>query len=93
MIKAENRIGLAIAGDIRDEKFRQELVRRAVEGLSGLDIVVSNAARQQSRESILDVSVVGFRGRDQASPDPGGGPTEPELPKAHAEPRPHIRLR
>ena len=56
LIKAEERVGLAIPGDLRDEKFCQELVRRAVEGLGGLDILVSNAARQQSRESILDVS-------------------------------------
>jgi len=56
LIKAEKRVGLAIPGDLRDEKFCQELVRRAVEGLGGLDIPVSNAARQQSRESILDVS-------------------------------------
>lgn len=60
LIKTENRIGLAIPGDIRDEKFCQDLVRRAVEGLGGLDIVVSNAARQQSRESILDVSSEDF---------------------------------
>src|SRR6266481_2630046 len=60
LIKTEKRIGLAIPGDIRDEKFCQDLVRRAVEGLGGLDIVVSNAARQQSRESILDVSSEDF---------------------------------
>src|ERR1700742_642163 len=56
LIKAEGRIGVAIPGDLRDEKFCQELVRRAVEGLGGLDIVVNNAGRQQSRASILDVS-------------------------------------
>jgi NAD(P)-dependent dehydrogenase (short-subunit alcohol dehydrogenase family) len=60
LIKTEKRVGLAIPGDIRDEKFCQELVRRAVEGLGGLDIVISNAARQQSRESILDVSSEDF---------------------------------
>ena len=56
LIKAEGRIGLAIPGDLRDEKFCQELVARAREGLGGLDIIVNNAARQQSRGSILDVS-------------------------------------
>jgi hypothetical protein len=45
LIKDAERKGLAIPGDLRDEKFCQELVRRAVEGLGGLDIVVSNAAR------------------------------------------------
>src|SRR6267154_2192592 len=53
LIMAEGRIGLAIPGDLRDEKFCQELVDRAVKGLGGLDIVVNNAARQQSRESVL----------------------------------------
>ncbi|MGY3443590.1 MULTISPECIES: SDR family oxidoreductase [unclassified Bradyrhizobium] len=56
LIEAAGRRGLAIPGDIRSETFCQELVARAVEGLGGLDIVVCNAARQQSRESILDVS-------------------------------------
>ncbi len=60
LIKAEGRAGVAIPGDIRDEKFCQELVARAVEGLGGLDIVVSNAGRQQARSSILDVSSEDF---------------------------------
>jgi NAD(P)-dependent dehydrogenase (short-subunit alcohol dehydrogenase family) len=60
LIRAEGRIGLAIPGDLRDEKFCQELVRRAVEGLGGLDIVVSNAGRQQARASILDISSEDF---------------------------------
>jgi NAD(P)-dependent dehydrogenase (short-subunit alcohol dehydrogenase family) len=60
LIKAEGRIGLAIPGDLRDEKFCQELVARACEGLGCLDIIVNNAARQQSRESILDVSSEDF---------------------------------
>jgi NAD(P)-dependent dehydrogenase (short-subunit alcohol dehydrogenase family) len=60
LIRDAERTGLAIPGDLRDEKFCQELVRRAVAGLGGLDIVVSNAARQQSRESILDVSTEDF---------------------------------
>jgi NAD(P)-dependent dehydrogenase (short-subunit alcohol dehydrogenase family) len=60
LIKAEKRIGLAIPGDLRDEKFCQELVRRAVEGLDGLDIIVNNAGRQQARDSILDVSSEDF---------------------------------
>jgi NAD(P)-dependent dehydrogenase (short-subunit alcohol dehydrogenase family) len=60
LIKAEGRIGVAIPGDLRDEAFCKELVAQAVKGLGGLDIVVSNAARQQTRASILDVSSEDF---------------------------------
>jgi NAD(P)-dependent dehydrogenase (short-subunit alcohol dehydrogenase family) len=60
LIKAEERKGLALPGDIRDETFCQEMVRKAIEGLGGLDIVVSNAARQQARSSILDVTSEDF---------------------------------
>src|SRR5579871_2632106 len=60
LIKAEGRTGLALPGDIRDEQFCQDMVRRAVDGLGGLDIVVSNAGRQQARESILDLSSEDF---------------------------------
>jgi NAD(P)-dependent dehydrogenase (short-subunit alcohol dehydrogenase family) len=60
LIDAEGRIGLGIPGDIRDEAFCRQLVARAVEGLGGLDILVSNAARQQTHASILDISTEEF---------------------------------
>jgi NAD(P)-dependent dehydrogenase (short-subunit alcohol dehydrogenase family) len=60
LIKQEGRIGLAIPGDLRDEAFCKQLVQQAVDGLGGLDIVVSNAARQQARASILDISSEDF---------------------------------
>jgi NAD(P)-dependent dehydrogenase (short-subunit alcohol dehydrogenase family) len=60
LIRAEDRKGLALPGDLRDEKFCEELVRKAVEGLGRLDIVVSNAGRQQARQSILDISSEDF---------------------------------
>jgi NAD(P)-dependent dehydrogenase (short-subunit alcohol dehydrogenase family) len=60
LIKAEGRKAIAIPGDIRDEAFCQRLVAEAVRGLGGLDIVVSNAARQQAVESILDLSTEQF---------------------------------
>lgn len=56
LIKDAGRNGAAIPGDLRDEQFCKQLVERAVESLGGLDIVVNNAARQQTRASILDVS-------------------------------------
>jgi NAD(P)-dependent dehydrogenase (short-subunit alcohol dehydrogenase family) len=60
LIKAEGRVGLAIPGDLRNESFCERLVAEAVEGLGGLDIVVSNAGRQQTHASILDISTEQF---------------------------------
>jgi hypothetical protein len=60
LIKAEGRVGVAIPGDLRNEKFCQELVARAIEGLGGLDIIVSNAGPQQAHDSILDISSEDF---------------------------------
>ena len=60
LIKAEGRLGLALPGDLQDEAFCTRLVADAVRGLGGLDILVSNAARQQTRASILDVSTEDF---------------------------------
>ena len=60
LIKRENRIGLSIPGDLRDENFCKTLVEKAVSGLGGLDILVSNAGRQQARQSILDLSTADF---------------------------------
>ena len=65
LIKAEGRNGLAIPGDLRDEKFCQELVARAVEGLGGLDILVSNAGRQQYARVHPRRLVGGFRRDDE----------------------------
>ena len=55
LIKAEGVKGIALPGDLRDEKFCQKLVADAVEKLGGLDILVSNAARQQECPSILEL--------------------------------------
>ncbi|MGA2043195.1 MAG: SDR family oxidoreductase [Roseiarcus sp.] len=60
LIKAERRVGLALPGDLRDEAFCKKLVSDALSGLGGLDIVVNNAGRQQTRPSILDVSSEDF---------------------------------
>ena len=56
LIQAEGRVALALPGDLREESFCQKLVEDAVKGLGGLDIVVSNAGRQQAHDSLLDIS-------------------------------------
>jgi NAD(P)-dependent dehydrogenase (short-subunit alcohol dehydrogenase family) len=60
LLRAAGRKGIAIAGDLRDEAFCQQLVADAVRGLGGLDILVNNAARQQTHDSILDISTEQF---------------------------------
>ena len=60
LIEKAGRKGVAIPGDLRDEKFCQKLVAEAVEKLGGLDILVCNAARQQSRDSILELTSEDF---------------------------------
>jgi NAD(P)-dependent dehydrogenase (short-subunit alcohol dehydrogenase family) len=60
LITKAKRRGVAIPGDLRDEKFCQRLVAEAVQKLGGLDIVVCNAGRQQSKPSILDISTEDF---------------------------------
>jgi NAD(P)-dependent dehydrogenase (short-subunit alcohol dehydrogenase family) len=60
LIRAEGRKAIALPGDLRDEAFCKKLVDDAVDGLGGLDIVVNNAGRQQTHESILDISTEQF---------------------------------
>lgn len=60
LIKAGGRVGIAIPGDLREEEFCKQLVAKAVDGLGGLDIPVSNAGRQQHHASILDISTAQF---------------------------------
>jgi NAD(P)-dependent dehydrogenase (short-subunit alcohol dehydrogenase family) len=60
LIKQAGRKAVSIPGDLKDEAFCKRLVDEAVRGLGGLDIVVSNAARQQTHASILDISTEEF---------------------------------
>ena len=60
LIRRAGRKAVPIPGDLRSEAFCQNLVEQAVGGLGGLDIVVSNAGRQQSHASILDISTEQF---------------------------------
>jgi NAD(P)-dependent dehydrogenase (short-subunit alcohol dehydrogenase family) len=60
LIKDAGRTGVAIPGDLREEAFCRRLVAEAVQKLGGLDIVVCNAGRQQSKPSILDITTEDF---------------------------------
>ncbi|PAW93880.1 NAD(P)-dependent oxidoreductase [Mucilaginibacter sp. MD40] len=56
LMKKEGVKAVAIPGDLRDESFCKRMVDEAVKQLGGLDILVNNAARQQTRKTIMDVS-------------------------------------
>jgi hypothetical protein len=60
LIQAEGRKAIPLPGDIRDESFCKKLVSDAASALGGLDIVVSNAAKQVYHESILDIPTEDF---------------------------------
>ncbi len=60
LIKAEGRKAIALPGDIRGEQFCQKLVSDAIAQLGGLDLLVNNAGKQHSVDSILDVSTEQF---------------------------------
>lgn len=56
LIRAEGRRAVPIPGDIKSERFCREMVDRAVRELGGLDIFVSNAAKQQAQPSLMDIT-------------------------------------
>jgi NAD(P)-dependent dehydrogenase (short-subunit alcohol dehydrogenase family) len=60
LIEEAGRKGIPIPGDLRDEAFCQRLVNDAVQGLEGIDIIVCNAGRQQSKPSIPDITTEDF---------------------------------
>jgi NAD(P)-dependent dehydrogenase (short-subunit alcohol dehydrogenase family) len=60
LIQQAGRKAVPIPGDIRDESFCNQLVAQAVQALGGLNILVSNAGRQQNHASILDISTEQF---------------------------------
>lgn len=60
LIKEAGRKAVPLPGDIRDEQFCKQLVAKAIQAMGGLDILVSNAGRQQTHPSILDISTEQF---------------------------------
>ncbi|HEY3784703.1 MAG TPA: SDR family oxidoreductase [Steroidobacteraceae bacterium] len=59
-IRDAGRKAVPIAGDLREEAFCRRLVAEAAERLGGLDILVCNAGRQQSRASITELTTEDF---------------------------------
>ncbi len=60
LIKAEGRKIITLPGDLRQEQYCKDLVAKTIAGLGGLDIIVSNAGRQQQCEDILQMTTEAF---------------------------------
>jgi NAD(P)-dependent dehydrogenase (short-subunit alcohol dehydrogenase family) len=60
LIEAEGRKAVGLPGDVKDEDWCCQMVEQTVAGLGGLDILVVNAAREQYREDISEVSTDDF---------------------------------
>lgn len=56
LVEDEGRRCVLLWGDVGDEKFCQEVVRRTIDEYGHLDVLVNNAAEQHAREDITDVS-------------------------------------
>jgi len=56
LIRQAGRKAVAIPGDLQSREFCEGLPRQAAQQLGGLDIVVNNAAYQQSKQSILEIT-------------------------------------
>lgn len=60
LIAEGGRKAIGLPGDVKDETWCRHLVAKTVESLGGLDVLVINAARQQFREDISQVSTEDF---------------------------------
>ncbi len=56
LVEAQNCRAVAIAGDIGNESFCQQLVEQTVREFGKLDILIKNAAEQHPQESIEDTA-------------------------------------
>lgn len=55
-VEAEGRRCIAVAGDVKDPAFCEDIVAHVVEAFGGLDVLVNNAAYQQHCQSLEDIT-------------------------------------
>ena len=55
-IEAEGRTGVAIAGDLTETRFAKSAVKKTLSKLGKVDVLVNNAAYQQHRKSLDEVT-------------------------------------
>lgn len=56
LVEAEGRRCVLLPGDLKDEAFCNTVVRRTVQELGGLNILVNNAAEQNWHDSLADIT-------------------------------------
>jgi len=56
LITAAGQKAVTLPGDITDAAWCRDLVAKTVEDLGGLDILVNNAGKQQTQETLADIS-------------------------------------
>jgi NAD(P)-dependent dehydrogenase (short-subunit alcohol dehydrogenase family) len=56
MVEEEGKSCLLIRGDLRDESFCKDVVKKTVSEFGGLNILVNNAAEQHPKEDIREIS-------------------------------------
>ncbi len=55
LVEAEGRRGILLPGDLKQPAFCTEIVRRTVQELGGLNVLVNNAAEQNWHDSLADI--------------------------------------
>lgn len=55
-VEAEGQTALLIPGDVTDAKFCRDAVERTVKEFGGLDVLVNNAAYQETRDTLEDIT-------------------------------------
>ncbi len=56
LIEKENKTCLLMAGDVGEESFCQQVIKKTVDQFGKIDILVNNAAEQHPQKSLLDIS-------------------------------------
>lgn len=56
MVKNEGQECVVVEGDLKDEKFCKSLISKSIKEFNGLDILVNNAAYQDPKNSIEEIS-------------------------------------
>ena len=60
LVEEAGRKAVSLPGDIREEAFCTQVVRRTVDELGGLDVLVNNAAYQMAQDDIADITTEQF---------------------------------